>query len=70
MMNKPIPPCKDCKDRNVEYCLICPRWQAYAIERGKYYDYTYSQNSVKSAWLERFPKALRRAINFKNKTLK
>ena len=69
-MNKPVPPCKGCEDRNIEYCITCPKWQEYTEERKKYYDYKYSQSTVKTAWMERFNWKVKRAINFKNGKLK
>lgn len=66
-MNKPIPPCNGCPDRNVEYCIICPKWEKYTEERKAYYDYTYRESSVKNAWLERFPQNIKKAMRLKQK---
>jgi hypothetical protein len=54
-MKKPVQPCNGCKERGVDNCLECPKWRGYTEDRKKYYEYTYKQSRLTTAWLERLP---------------
>ena len=34
---KPVPPCKGCKERKAGCAAICQRWKAYYTERNAWY---------------------------------